>query len=401
MQALYTVFTLGCAVAPNFAALICFRLFAGMGACSPISVVNGIYSDIYADPTTRGRAMIAFMAATMWGPLLGPVLGGFISVVSWQWAFWLCLILAGVTWPLMIFCPETHAPTILKRKAQRLRKETGNKNIVSPIELEDKGMKELITVVLTRPLRMLFFEGIVLCSCLYLSFAYAIFYMFFQAFPIVFTDIYGFNAGEEGLAFVPIGIGSTLGCGIYLYWDSILAKAKKRTPPAPWTRQEEYRRLPLACFGGPFLVISLFWLGWTARPDIHWIVPVIGALPFGIGFLLLFQGLLNYLVDAYEIFAASATAAAATSRSLFGCVLPFAAKPMYDKLGVAWACSTLGFLSLAMCVIPFVFIRFGDELRARSKFCQYLAEKKAEEMERERVRLNSHQGRHFDTEKMA
>lgn len=133
-------------------------------------------------------------------------------------------------------------------------------------------------------------------------------------------------------------------------------------------------------------------------------MPVLGAIPFGIGFLLLFQGLLNYLVDAYEIFAASASAAAATSRSLFGAVLPFAAKPMYDKLGVAWACSLLGFLSLIMCVIPFVFIRFGDEIRARSEFCQYLQQRKMDEqekMERERrKRQDSHQPE-MAVEKMA
>ena len=99
------------------------------------------------------------------------------------------------------------------------------------------------------------------------------------------------------------------------------------------------------------------------------------------------MALLNYLVDSYEEFAASATAASACSRSLFGAVLPFAAKPMYDRLGVPWACSVLGFLSIAMCVIPFVFIRYGDKIRERSEFCQELKRQKVlveERMERER-----------------
>jgi hypothetical protein len=74
-------------------------------------------------------------------------------------------------------------------------------------------------------------------------------------------------------------------------------------------------------------------------------------------------------------------AAASTSRSLFGAVLPFATGPMYNKLGVAWACSLLGFLSVAMSVIPFVFLWKGDQIRARSKFCQYLLEKEREEEE--------------------
>lgn len=94
------------------------------------------------------------------------------------------------------------------------------------------------------------------------------------------------------------------------------------------------------------------------------------------------MALLNYLVDAYEIFAASALAAAALSRSSFGAILPFAAKPMYRALGVAWATSLLGFFSLALCVVPFVFIKLGGKMRERSPFCQYLRQKKKEEEER-------------------
>ena len=71
------------------------------------------------------------------------------------------------------------------------------------------------------------------------------------------------------------------------------------------------------------------------RKRIHWIVPTLAGVLFGIGYLLIFMALLNYLVDAYEVFAASAMAAASLSRSSFGAVLPFAAKPMYRALGVA------------------------------------------------------------------
>lgn len=51
----------------------------------------------------------------------------------------------------------------------------------------------------------------------------------------------------------------------------------------------------------------------------------------------------------------------------------------YERLGVAWACSLLGFLSLAMCIIPFAFIHFGDRIRERSTFCQFLKQRKMQE----------------------
>lgn len=209
--------------------------------------------------------------------------------------------------------------------------------------------------------------------------------MLLQAYPIIFTGVYGFTAGEQGLAFLPIGIGSIISCLTYLWWDGYLERASNKTPRPSWYGKEEYRRVPLACLGAPLFAISMFWLGWTATPSVHWIVPVLSAIPFGIAYLLIFMALLNYLVDAYEIFSASAMAAASCSRSLFAVILPFAARPMYETLGIAWACSLLGFISIALGVIPFMFLRFGDRIRANSKFCRELVAKK-EELEREKER---------------
>ena len=121
-------------------------------------------------------------------------------------------------------------------------------------------------------------------------------------------------------------------------------------------------------------------------------MPTLAGVPFGIGFLLIFMALINYLTDAYEIFAASALAASSCTRSIFGAVLPLAATPMYGKLGVAWASTLLGFLSLAMCVIPFAFIRYGDRIRANSKFCQYLAERKLAMEEERRAKRAREEG---------
>ena len=120
----------------------------------------------------------------------------------------------------------------------------------------------------------------------------------------------------------------------------------------------------------------MFWLGWTARSDVHWIVPVMSVAPFGWGFLLIFLALTNYVVDAYEVFAASALAAVSSSRSIFGSSLPFSANPMYSTLGVQWACTLLGFLSMLLCLIPFAFLRYGPRIRANSKFCQELKRQK-------------------------
>ena len=81
---MFTIFNLACAVAPNWPAFVVFRLFVGINAACPITVVAGLYADIFSDATPRGRAMAVFMASTIFGPLISPFMGGFVSTVSWR-----------------------------------------------------------------------------------------------------------------------------------------------------------------------------------------------------------------------------------------------------------------------------------------------------------------------------
>ncbi len=73
--------------------------------------------------------------------------------------------------------------------------------------------------------------------------------------------------------------------------------------------------------GGVALPVGLFWFAWTTYPNIHWAVSIVGSSFFGLGQILLFISLMNYVVDAYTVFAASALAASAVLRALFGAAL--------------------------------------------------------------------------------
>lgn len=57
---------------------------------------------------------------------------------------------------------------------------------------------------------------------------------------------------------------------------------------------------------------------------------------------------------------------------------------MYKVLGIGWVTSVLGFASVAMLPIPFVFIMYGDNIRGRSKFCQMVGKAKEAEEEEKR-----------------
>ncbi|EXJ66238.1 uncharacterized protein A1O5_10390 [Cladophialophora psammophila CBS 110553] len=378
---LSTIFSMACAVAPNWPCLLFFRFVCGIGFSGPIAITGGLYADVYNDPRERGLAMAWFMVATTFGPIIAPAISGFIAEnTSWRWVFAVGTLIAVATIPFIVFMPETYTPVLLSRKAAQLRKATGDPEIIAKTDLQKKTLRHVLTVVMTRPYRMLFQEVIVMCVAAYCSLAYAIFYLYFEAYPIIFQgpdSVYKWSYGLSGLAFIPIGFGSLFAAPIYLWWDSYLAKAQKQQ--AKWAQQEEYRRLPLACIGGPLYVVSLFWIGWSAKPGTFWLAPVASGVVFGAAFLLIFMALLNYLTDAYETFAASAQGITSTSRSVFGALLPLAAHSMFSHLGIAWACSLLAFLSLGMCLIPFAFIKYGDRIRDNSKFCKELKEIKARE----------------------
>lgn len=115
------------------------------------------------------------------------------------------------------------------------------------------------------------------------------------------------------------------------------------------------------------MVIALFWLGWTAWDFVSPVLPAFSGFFFGLGFQLVFIGMSNYINDVFRELSASAQAAAGTTRSIGAVLLPLAAGPMYDSLGIHWAPSLLGFIALVMGVIPFAFIRYGDVLAAKSK----------------------------------
>lgn len=87
--------------------------------------------------------------------------------------------------------------------------------------------------------------------------------------------------------------------------------------------------------------------------------------------VLSFLACINYLIDAYTIYAASVLAATAIIRALFATIFPLFTTYMYANLGEHWASSIPAFLALACTPFPFVFYKYGKTIRMK---CKYAAE---------------------------
>lgn len=96
-------------------------------------------------------------------PEVGPLVGGFINqYASWRWTFYVMLIWAGAQLASIVFLvPETYHPVLLRRKAQKLREETGNEAWTAPIEKMDKSVSQTLLWSCVRPFQLLVFEPMV------------------------------------------------------------------------------------------------------------------------------------------------------------------------------------------------------------------------------------------------
>ncbi|OZJ05888.1 hypothetical protein BZG36_00885 [Bifiguratus adelaidae] len=365
--AVFTIFHIPCALATNIQTILVARFIGGVFGSAPLTNAGGSLADIWT-PLERGRAMAFFALAAFLGPILGPIVGGFIAeYTTWRWAFRIMLIFSGVVFILtLLTLPETYTPTILAKKAAKLRKSTGNERYQTRFELKDsnKTASQRLKISLGRPFRLLFTEPIVLLLSIYVAFVYGILYLLFEAFPLVFEGVHHLSPGISGLSFIGIGVGMVIAVSFTFVGDKIYADAAKknggRAPPEA--------RIPLSLAGAILLPIGLFWFAWTTFPSVHWIAPMLAGIPFGAGMVSIFLSLTNYLVDAYLMHAASALAANALLRSLFGAAFPLFAIQLFQGLGNQWGASLLGFIAVAMAPFPFLFYKYGAKVRMMSKF---------------------------------
>ncbi|KAH6641358.1 hypothetical protein F5144DRAFT_483102 [Chaetomium tenue] len=194
-------------------------------------------------------------------------------------------------------------------------------------------------------------------------------------FPRIFQGVYGFTPGISGIMFTIMGLGTAIGSCLFVWYDGVAPRLSAKHP----TKREEYLRLPLVCAGGPVYVAAMLWLGWTARADVHWMVPLSAMIPYGLAYHLIYVGIVNYVADAYGIYSASALAAMSMTRSVLGTLLPLAVEDMADGLGIAWSCTLLAGVSAGLALVPFGFVAFGGRIRRGSRFSAALRKGGVEE----------------------
>lgn len=272
---------------------------------------------------------------------------------------------------------ETRHTTILRTRAKNAlnsgetqgsaRTSDDGSVHAKPAVLKHRGAKELFQVALSRPLRFLTTEAIVIFLCLYNGYLYGISFLLNGAFDIVYGEKgYGFNTIEVGLAFLGVFTGISLGTITNLWQESYyhrrIAKSTSENIPEA--------RVQLSMVAAIVFPISLFGFAWTCFTSIHWIVSIIFTGLFGWSFYTLILMSYMYIEDSYKVFSASALAATGLSRNVAGAGFPLFGTQLYENEGNHWGSSILAFLSILLVPIPFILAFKGHSLRQRSPWAR-------------------------------
>ncbi|KAL9060639.1 MAG: hypothetical protein Q9162_000590 [Coniocarpon cinnabarinum] len=364
------VWIIPCAVAQNIGTILVTRWFDGFFASAFLSVAGGTIGDMF-HKHELSFPMMVYSGSPFMGPALGPLIGGFINqYTSWRWTFWVLLIWTGVQLALIVlFIPETYHPVLLRNKARRLRKETGEEQWAAPIEKLDRSIPNVIMWSCIRPFQLLTLEPMVLNLCLLSAVLLGILYLFFGAFPVVFQDHHGFTLSQVGLSFLGLFVGMLLAIFSDFFFQRYYRKLMREREAAGGERggTDPEMRLPPTVVGVWFVVVGLFGFGWTSYPHVHWITPIVMSGFFGFGIIACYAGIFTFLVESYPLYAASALGANSFARSVFAAGFPLFGVQMYHKLGSQWATSVLAFIALALAPFPYIFFKYGKRIRKRSR----------------------------------
>lgn len=173
-----------------------------------------------------------------------------------------------------LFMKETYAPVLLAAKARCLHGASGNiGNGTKPA----KPMTVLLRAS-ARPTKMLIRSPILFRLSLFNAVVFGLIYLLLTTFPSVWRTQYGSGIGISGLCYLGLGIGMLLATAAFSVLSDRLLEAKRKNGES---QPEE--RLLLMIWSASFLPIGLFWYGWAAEANTHWIVPILGTSLIGFG----------------------------------------------------------------------------------------------------------------------
>lgn len=259
----FLAWNIGCGFATSSGQLIAFRFLSGLGGSAPLAIGGGILSDCWT-AEERGQAVGLYSLMPLLGPAVGPVAGGWIAEkTTWRWCFWSTSILTVIIQIFgVVYLRETFVPVILSRKAQRIRKTTGDDRYHTEWETPDRTVRKVLKTSLGRPFRLLGTQPIIQVLAVYMAFIYGLMYLVLTTYPTVWEDVYGQSVGIGGLNYISLGIGFFVGAQTVARVNDYLYRRLKARNGG--VGKPEFRA-PMILPGAILVPAGIFMYGWSAE----------------------------------------------------------------------------------------------------------------------------------------
>ncbi|KAL2142833.1 hypothetical protein VTI28DRAFT_664 [Corynascus sepedonium] len=355
---------------PQFVAA---RMLNGLAVA--VNVLNpAIVGDMFASEE-RGAAMSLLFLAPLMGGAFGPMIGSAVAdSYGWRTVVWMTVVISSACELLFLLCfRETYKVAILRRRAKRLSAHAAGSGKTFRTAFDQaEGLataghsewKKLRDSVL-RPAVVLCSSGVLMTVSLFSSVVFTFFYIYSTTLSDILLDFYHLSPVEVGSCFTIFSIGSTISvviCNrtldrIYVYMRSTNKGVGK----------PEFR-LPLSIIGAFALPLSVAAYGWSAQLRLPLFVLLFSMCAMGTSLMLAMIPVMNYVVDAFGLFSASAVTGIIVTRCLMSTFLPLTTAPLVDALGYGWGFMVLAGLSLVLAPIPILMLRYGEHWRKFSRY---------------------------------
>lgn len=289
---------------------------------------------------------------------------------TWRWMFWATSIFQAVM-ILVSFSSfrETFAPLILRRRAERLRKETNDQRYQTLEErlYGDKSVLSELSRALSRPMRLLIFHPIIQVNSVIAAFHYGILYIVLSTFATLWVDQYNQSLEISGLHYIACALGEVAGSQLGGPLMDYMFKRRVRSSDSTCEPEPE-SRIPLAIPAAILSPLGLLMYGWCARYQVHWVAVDVGIFMTTFGMQMTSMALTAYVIDAYADHTSSAMAASQFLKSLTAFLFPLFAPIMFERLGYGWGSSTMAFASLLFGIpAPILMWKYGAKLRTKAQ----------------------------------
>lgn len=232
------------------------------------------------------------------------------------------------------------------------------------------GVREIMNVVLWRPIRLGCTEPIVVLVSLMNATAWGLVYLFTESLSVVYSQ-YGWSSTTASLVFIAVAIGIPFSI-LPRFWDLHIMERKS----VNGKKVEPEDKIVGFAIAAPSLAVGLWLFSWTIPPYVntHWVTSMLGLALIGFAANEFAYTLNGYLADSYTIYAASSLAPLAFMRGIISGSMPLFAYQMFTGLGSNVAGSIIAGIATVFCIMPFVFWRYGKTMRERSPFARYSLE---------------------------